>query len=141
MRIEDYSYGVVPVDRQGEQRRYLLIQHHAGHWSFPKGHAEAGETPIEAARREFREETGIAAFTVRPEPTFAESYTFRKRSGKLVDKTVTYYIGEVHNPAVTPQADEVAAYAWDTYEATRQRCTFDEARQLLDRVEAYLRGA
>ncbi len=29
-----------------------------GSWSIPKGEIEAGEDPLEAARREFREETG-----------------------------------------------------------------------------------
>jgi predicted NUDIX family NTP pyrophosphohydrolase len=31
-----------------------------GAWSIPKGGHEAGETPIEAARREFHEETGFS---------------------------------------------------------------------------------
>ena len=38
----------------------LLIKHaNGGHWSFPKGHVEAGETEVETAIREIREETGI----------------------------------------------------------------------------------
>src|SRR5271163_3254069 len=32
-----------------------------GAWSIPKGELEAGEEPLEAARREFREETGLDA--------------------------------------------------------------------------------
>jgi predicted NUDIX family NTP pyrophosphohydrolase len=33
----------------------------AGAWSIPKGEYEAGEDPLDAARREFQEETGLAA--------------------------------------------------------------------------------
>lgn len=32
---------------------------HAGAWSIPKGGMDPGETPLEAAIREFREETGF----------------------------------------------------------------------------------
>ena len=32
-----------------------------GAWSIPKGEYNEGEEPLEAARREFREETGITA--------------------------------------------------------------------------------
>jgi len=36
-----------------------------GHWIFPKGHIERGESPQEAAVREVAEETGLRAEVVR----------------------------------------------------------------------------
>ena len=42
-----------------KQKKFLLIQHHAGHWGFPKGHQEKGEDDLTTARRELQEETGI----------------------------------------------------------------------------------
>lgn len=48
-------------------------------WSIPKGEYEEGEPPLEAALREFHEETGFAV-----SGDFLELGTIRQPSGKLV---------------------------------------------------------
>src|SRR5438876_11709023 len=48
-------------------------------WSIPKGEFEPGEDPLEAARREFAEETGAT-----PAGEFIRLEPIRQRSGKLV---------------------------------------------------------
>lgn len=50
-----------------------------GAWTVPKGKIEDGESPLDAAKREFHEETGFV-----PEPPFLELGTIRQKSGKLV---------------------------------------------------------
>jgi predicted NUDIX family NTP pyrophosphohydrolase len=51
----------------------------AGAWSIPKGVIASGEAPLDAARREFEEETGARA-----EGPFLELTQIRQRSGKIV---------------------------------------------------------
>jgi 8-oxo-dGTP diphosphatase len=51
------------IERNG---RFLLTErlegtHLAGHWEFPGGKCEPGETPEECLRRELREELGVEA--------------------------------------------------------------------------------
>jgi predicted NUDIX family NTP pyrophosphohydrolase len=48
-------------------------------WTIPKGGIEAGEAPLEAAQREFQEETGIA-----PSGPFLALGSIRQRAGKVV---------------------------------------------------------
>lgn len=43
----------------GADGRILLVEQHGNSWSFPKGGVEAGESELEAARREIYEETGV----------------------------------------------------------------------------------
>lgn len=52
------SCGTIVLDHEGE----LLLGHASGspRWDIPKGVSEAGESPLETARRETAEETGLA---------------------------------------------------------------------------------
>jgi 8-oxo-dGTP pyrophosphatase MutT (NUDIX family) len=48
--------GIIKCSSTG---KYLLVKGFTGKWSFPKGHREKDETPIDCAKREIYEETGI----------------------------------------------------------------------------------
>ncbi len=55
-RVIRQAGGVVLLDGN------VVLRHTpAGEWVFSKGHIEAGETPVEAARREAEEELGLRA--------------------------------------------------------------------------------
>lgn len=130
----EQSFGVIPVYRKDGQTYFLLVQHNSGHWSFPKGHAEPGESEMEAARRELREETGIRDVTLYPEPTFEERYTKTAwhNPRQTVAKTVRYFLGIVRDPRVRLQAAEVQDYRWATYDEARAIITYDATRRLLE---------
>ena len=135
----DFSCGIIPVVFDGALRRYLLVRHDAGHWSFPKGHPEAGETHLQTARRELAEETGLERVEVLEAPAFEEAYAFTKRSGRTVEKRVVYLLGRVEAPAtVALQASEVSDHAWGVPADTARRMTFPEGRALLDEVERFV---
>ena len=55
MEYNEKSCGCIIIDKD----RVLLVKHNAGHWDFPKGHMEDGETEIETAIREVKEETNL----------------------------------------------------------------------------------
>jgi predicted NUDIX family NTP pyrophosphohydrolase len=52
----------------------------AAAWSFPKGALDGDESPLDAALREFQEETGITP----PPPPYVDLGMARQRSGKTV---------------------------------------------------------
>ena len=70
------SYGVLIVNERGE----LLLAHVTGQrqWDIPKGAAEPGETPVQAALREAMEETGIALAPARLRELGRFAYTPNK---------------------------------------------------------------
>lgn len=137
--IDDFSCGVIPYRIVEGRREFLLIQHKAGHWSFPKGHPEDAEEHAETARRELEEETGLGHVKLDESHPFEEQYIFTKRSGNEVRKRVIYFLGEVFpDQALRLQAAEVSDVAWGSAQQTRERITFEEGRRLLDEVLLYL---
>jgi len=60
--VKKRSFGVVPVAiEQGGSMLFLILRAFKN-WDFPKGGADEGESPLAAATREMREETGIQHF-------------------------------------------------------------------------------
>ena len=50
------SAGGIVVNKKGE---VLVVSQHGNSWSLPKGHIDAGEDALAAAKREIAEESGI----------------------------------------------------------------------------------
>ncbi|MBN2585509.1 NUDIX domain-containing protein [Patescibacteria group bacterium] len=149
--MEQRSFGVVPIYRDGKEIKFLLVRHNVGHWSFPKGHPEAGETEVESALRELREETGITAVELVPDWQASESYQFKGRDrghrpgeasgleGEIINKTVKYFLGWVGEPSVQILKSELKDYRWVTAQQARKLITFPAARHVLAKVLEYLK--
>lgn len=127
MRKEN-SYGIVPVRLCNKQWEVLLIQHHSGHWAFPKGHTEPGETPLETAERELLEETGLRVDNYLSTEAFSEHYFFRHQH-ELISKQVDYFIALVLGNIVL-QEDEIQDSQWLSLEYAVNRMTFKEGKLL-----------
>ena len=105
----EFSAGGV-VSRKG---RLLLIKvanlDGEKRWTFPKGHAEPGETSEETALREVQEETGWRC-RIRG-PLGAARYRF-SRQGRPVDKRVRWFWMAPVKKTGKPDADEILKMGW-----------------------------
>jgi bis(5'-nucleosidyl)-tetraphosphatase len=133
--IEQRCAGIITYRKKDEEVFYLLLHYLSGHWDFPKGKLEPGETLLEAAHRELREETGLEAEIF---PEFHESlqYVFKER-GAMIDKTVTYFVGETDKEAVTLSREHVG-YLWLSYEQAYARLTYANAKEILKHADKFL---
>jgi len=138
----DSAVGIIPVHQEDEKLLFCLVRHADGHWGFPKGHLEAGESEREAARRELREETGIEEVEMVPNKMFTEQYTFELK-GVSYNKTVTYFIGLVKDASRTTLDDfkkEIPEMRWLSYDEMLGTLTFLEGkREMLNEVWKYVR--
>lgn len=102
------SCGAVVYRKHHGNTEILLIKHlNSGHWSFPKGHVEEGETEVQTALREIKEETDI---DVMIDPTFRETVTYFPK--KETQKVVVYFMAKAKNFDFTPQETEIADIRW-----------------------------
>lgn len=132
--MQEKSCGIIPVRFERDKHRYLLIQHHAGHWGFPKGHQNKGESNIETAVRELEEETGLRLKKIYNDQKFIEQYTFH-RAGNTHSKKVVYFFGVVAPGPVKIQEEEIKDYAWLTYLSVVKKIKFPEMNRILEAIE------
>lgn len=131
--MREYSYGIIPLQRKGKTWEVLLVQHYAGHWAFPKGHAEKGESAQETAERELREETGLTVSSYLKEEPFSEQYFFMFK-GKRIFKTVQYFLAEVEGDVKIQEA-EISQSQWVPLDQAADFITFPEAKKLCKKVQ------
>ncbi|MEK6886311.1 MAG: NUDIX domain-containing protein [Nanoarchaeota archaeon] len=112
---------------------YLVLKHDAGHWDFPKGHVEEGESEIETAKREVLEETGIK---VRLFEGFREETTYYPKEGIL--KTVVWFVGFTESKKVKQGKGEIFDYKWLKYGDALKQLTFKNAKELLTKASEFI---
>lgn len=123
------SYGIIPLIFQKSKIKVVLVRLQSGnHWSFPKGHAEPGESPKETASRELFEETGLKVKRYLSDDIFSETYFFRWE-GKLIHKQVDYYVAEVTGKPVI-QEHEISEMILTEPEKVNDLLTHKEAKKV-----------
>ncbi len=129
------SCGAV-VFRRGENRvQILLIKHlNGGHWAFPKGHVEPGETEEETAIREIREETGVDVLV---DSSYRKVVTYSPH--RDVIKDVVYFVAVTDDDKFTRQEGEISRIKWvDMHSAVEHVSYENDKKVLLGAIEHYL---
>jgi 8-oxo-dGTP pyrophosphatase MutT (NUDIX family) len=112
----------VAIVRQADSGYLFLLLRAFHNWDFPKGMVEQGESPLEAALREVREETAIDDLDFCWGENFIETgpYSKNKLARYYLARTQTEQVQLLVNP--TLGRAEHNDYRW---------VTFDEAQSLL----------
>lgn len=139
--IKDASFGVIPVYKNNDSTYlYCVVRHAVGHWAFPKGHKEKGESDEEVARRELREETGNEVKEIAQSVNFIENYSF-ERAGATHEKIVKYYLGIVPSMSTATQTaykNEIVEIEWLPYDELLKRLTFPEGKRIAKEANDFL---
>lgn len=85
-------------------KEVLLLKKHGGRWVFPGGKPIQGETPLQTAKRETKEEAGKVVGDNVGEIKF-----------EFDDRTFYSYIFRIEKPFEVTLSDEHTDYAWVDY--------------------------
>jgi len=143
------SVGAVIFFRSPEnQIEYLLLNHgdtwekSVEYWNFPKGTMKKGELEKETAQREIEEETGLVDLKFVPKFREPERYFCRgtksENLGKLIFKTVIFYLAQIDTKNVKISAEHVG-YEWLLYEKALERIKrFKSSQKILKKADKFI---
>jgi 8-oxo-dGTP pyrophosphatase MutT (NUDIX family) len=116
MKQTSLSSGAIPLKKVGGEWRVLLLRSFK-YWDFPKGMVEEGEDPLEAAKREVQEETGLSKFKIPFKNKFIETEPYGK--GKVA-RYYLFVIEDIKNVVFEPNPItgivEHHEHRWVTFE-------------------------
>jgi 8-oxo-dGTP pyrophosphatase MutT (NUDIX family) len=98
--------------------------------ALPKGHPDGDESPLEAAVREVREETGVEAVPI--EKLGEIEYTYERKRG-LVDKRVAFWLFEYRSGDLKPD-HEIAEARWIPLDEAVNLLTYEGEREMVRRA-------
>ena len=124
-----HAAGCVFFNTTPDGLRILLIFDQYGHWTFPKGHLEAGETSAAAAIREVFEETGIQGELGALVQTI---YYDVVKKGRTLHKQVDFFVMHTTQRTVTLQASEgISDYRWVDAQTAMTLLSYDQMQAVL----------
>ncbi len=131
------SCGAIVYRKFHGNTEILLIKHiNSGHWSFPKGHVEEGESEVETAKREIMEETSIDVII---DPTFRETVTYSPK--KDTSKVVVYFLAKAKNVDFVPQEGEISEIKWVDISHASHVLSYENDRTIVTKAKNAIRDA
>jgi len=95
---------------------------------LPKGHPEPGETTLDAAIREVREEAGV---TGRPIGSLGSIQYTRQRRGQMIPKRVVFFLFEYESGDPQDHDHEIEEARWMPLAEAAVSLTFEGEREII----------
>ncbi|XP_076669611.1 purine phosphoribosyltransferase family protein Apf [Andrena cerasifolii] len=130
--------GFVVFRRMQGMIEYLLMQTSYGdhHWTPPKGHVDPGESDLDTAVRETKEESGLLLSDLKVYDDVKRELTYEV-TGK--PKTVVYWLAELLNSDKSVEmSEEHQAYQWLSIEDACSVVKYSDMQSMLRNLNEYI---
>lgn len=131
----EYSYGAVVYREKDNKIEFLIEYMVLGHVSIPKGHIEKGETEIQCALREIKEETNLE---VELDTNFSHTISYSPKEN--VFKYVTFYLAKAITNNIISQPEEVKESKWVDIDTAIKEVTFNTDKETLKAAYEYMKN-
>lgn len=131
------SCGFIAYKNTGNEILYLVIKSLNGDIGFPKGHTEIGESELQTAVRELKEETGIEVSTI---SGFRYKIEYPLGTEKNAIKQCVYFLGKVTLDSIVCQKTEVDEAKFIPYDEALDLLTFKETKDALKSADIFLKS-
>ncbi len=135
---ELYSAGIVLFSQENSKIEYLLLHYCDGHWDFPKGQIEKGETKQQAAHRELYEETSLQT-DIKPGFERTISYILYDKEHRETHKTVYFFIGQLKGKKRVSLSHEHKDFKWLSFDSALEKLTYDNAKEILYKANHFIK--
>jgi len=140
--IKEKSVGIIVFRRHPEEGwQYLVLYHRGSYWNFPKGKVEAGESEMETALRETREEAGLADLKIIDGWRQQTQFFFKEKrptGDELIKKDFIIYLAQVPMGVEPKISDEHNGYAWLDFKNAAKVLKFKNLKTILAEAESFI---
>lgn len=133
--IYEKSCGAVVFTKIENKIKYVLIQNQTGIYGFPKGHMEKGETEVETALREIKEEVALKVNLI---DGFRVEDEHLLPSKENTMKKLVYFLGEYSNQEIIYQKEELTSAQLIDYDSAMKLFQFESSRRILKQANDFL---
>lgn len=131
----EISCGAVVYTKIKDEVYWLIIRSLEGIYGFPKGHMEEGETEMDTAIREIREETAISPDFIDGFKVIDE-YPLPRKKGVI--KRVVYFLAEFSGQDIKYQKEELLEAKLMTYDEAIDVMQFENTKAILTKARDFL---
>ncbi|AKA48747.1 hypothetical protein IX51_06125 [uncultured archaeon] len=133
---EEFSSGMIVYKGDGNNPMFLFLTRKEGFLDFPKGHIEEGETEVQSAIRETREETGLK---ITPDTEFRYNQVYwYQRGGERIRKSVIMFLGEAAENSRVQVSFEHEGHKWLTFEQAMDQLSYKNQKEMLTSAMNYI---